>query len=70
MGCGLLLWRQKTLAEACKEAGVDVEAVQQDLQQLPSTSYLPVHAYAEWSIDFLANYIYNIHHSYVRKKCC
>lgn len=58
---------KKTVKEACEEKGMDVTKVEQELQlaeRMPSSRPLP---YLDWSIDFLADYIVNTHHSYVRK---
>ncbi|MBA2250661.1 MAG: iron-sulfur cluster repair di-iron protein [Chitinophagaceae bacterium] len=58
---------KKTVKEACKEKGLEVTMVEQDLQQsakIPAFRPLP---YSDWSLDFLADYIVNTHHSYVRK---
>jgi regulator of cell morphogenesis and NO signaling len=58
---------KKTVKEACAEKGLDVTRVEQELQQadvLPSSRPLP---YGDWSLDFLADYIVNTHHSYVNK---
>ncbi len=58
---------KKTVKEACAEKGLDVTRIEQELQQAdknPSTRPLP---YNEWSLDFLADYIVNTHHSYIRK---
>ncbi len=58
---------KKTVKEACKEKGLDVTKIEQELQQAdknPATRPLP---YGDWSLDFLADYIVNTHHSYVRK---
>jgi regulator of cell morphogenesis and NO signaling len=58
---------KKTVKEACAEKGLDVTKVEQELQQadrLPASRPLP---YNEWNLDFLADYIVNTHHSYVRK---
>lgn len=58
---------KKTVKEACAEKGLDVTKVEQELQQadkLPSSRPIP---YGEWSPGFLADYIENTHHSYVRK---
>jgi regulator of cell morphogenesis and NO signaling len=58
---------KKTVKEACAEKGLDVTKVEQELQQadkLPASRPIP---YGEWSLDFLADYIVNTHHSYVRK---
>ncbi|MDE3185643.1 MAG: iron-sulfur cluster repair di-iron protein [Bacteroidota bacterium] len=59
---------KKTVKEACAEKGLDVTKVEQELQNADKTSStarpLP---YNDWSLDFLADYIVNTHHSYVRK---
>jgi regulator of cell morphogenesis and NO signaling len=59
---------KKTVKEACAEKGVDYTKVQQELQASDKTSVsarpLP---YNDWSLDFLADYIVNTHHSYVKK---
>lgn len=61
---------KKTVKEACAEKGIDVTRVEQELQQadkiVSTTSARPL-PYNEWSLDFLADYISNTHHSYVRK---
>ncbi|MCL6524523.1 MAG: iron-sulfur cluster repair di-iron protein [Thermoflavifilum sp.] len=54
-----------SLDEACKAAGVDVEEVKRALAE---AEHLPVdrlHRFDEWELDFLADYIVNIHHRYV-----
>lgn len=58
---------KKTVKQACAEKGLDVTKIEQELQQAdkqPITRPLP---YDDWSLDFLADYIVNTHHSYVRK---
>lgn len=58
---------KKTVKEACAEKGLDVTKVEQELQQadkMPSSRPIP---YGDWTLDFLADYIINTHHSYVRK---
>ncbi len=58
---------KKTLREACSEKGLDVTRIEKELEQadtLPLTRALP---YRDWSLDFLAEYIVQIHHSYVRE---
>jgi len=59
---------KKTVKEACAEKGIDVTKVEQELQTantIPSSGRaLP---YNDWSLDFLADYIVNTHHSYVKK---
>jgi regulator of cell morphogenesis and NO signaling len=58
---------KKTVKQACAEKGLDVTKIEQELQQVdkaPITGSVP---YDEWPIDFLADYIVNTHHRYVRK---
>ncbi|EMR02384.1 iron-sulfur cluster repair di-iron protein [Cesiribacter andamanensis] len=59
---------KKTVKEACAEKGLDVTLVEQELQQAdrlqPAARPLP---YNEWDPAFLADYIVNTHHSYVRQ---
>ena len=59
---------QKTLKEACKEKGLDVTKVEQELQQTDKKS-TPAAAlpYNEWDPGFLSDYIVNTHHRYLRK---
>ncbi|MBZ5857417.1 iron-sulfur cluster repair di-iron protein [Flavihumibacter profundi] len=58
---------KKTVKEACAEKGLDTTKIEQELQQadkMPASRPLP---YGDWSLDFLADYIVNTHHAYVRK---
>lgn len=59
---------KKTVKEACAEKGIDVNLVENDLKNSDSSAIssrpLP---YNDWSLDFLADYIVNTHHSYVKK---
>lgn len=61
---------KKTVKEACAEKGLDVAAVEHELQQAEKqTSALPLPRplpYNDWRLDFLADYIVNTHHSYVK----
>lgn len=59
---------KKTVKEACAEKGIDVTKVEQELQHADkiTTAARPL-PYNEWSLDFLADYIVNTHHSYVKK---
>ena len=56
----------KTLGKACSSKKVDVEAVITELEALKNTGETE-HNYNDWSLDFLADYIENNHHSFVRK---
>ena len=58
---------KKTVKEACSEKGLDVTKVEQELQaadKVPQSRPLP---FNEWPSGFLADYIVNTHHSYIRK---
>lgn len=58
---------KKTLKEACIKKGLDITIIENELQQMeqaPSHRPLP---FGDWNLDFLADYIVNTHHSYVRK---
>ncbi|HUH47496.1 MAG TPA: DUF542 domain-containing protein [Arenibacter sp.] len=58
---------KKTVKEACAEKGLDVTLLEQELQQVdksPSSRSIP---YDEWDLGFLADFIVNTHHRYIRK---
>lgn len=58
---------KKTVKEAAKEKGLDVTKIEQELQQADKNYVTRPLPYGDWSLDFLADYIVNTHHSYVRK---
>ena len=62
---------KKTVKQACAEKGIDVTKVEQELQAADKTAPGATSAqplpYNDWSLDFLADYIVNTHHSYVKK---
>jgi regulator of cell morphogenesis and NO signaling len=58
---------KKTVKEACAEKGLDVTKVEQELQQADKIIASRPLPYTDWTLDFLADYIVNTHHSYVRK---
>ena len=58
---------KKTIREACEEKGIDATLVEQELQQPEKNLTAAYTNYNEWNIDFLADYITNTHHQYVRK---
>jgi regulator of cell morphogenesis and NO signaling len=58
---------KRSLKEACTKKGLDVTLIENELQQM---DHAPTHRplpFGDWSLDFLADYIVNTHHSYVRK---
>ncbi len=59
---------KKTVKEACAEKGLDVTKVEKELQHADkSVSDMRPLPYNDWSMSFLADYIVNTHHSYVKK---
>lgn len=58
---------KKTLAQVCREKNIDVTKVETELQQLGTGNKASNISYNDWNIDFLADYIINTHHTYVRK---
>lgn len=58
----------RTLEEACETSGVDITAVEGALATANGTDGSAARMQPDrWELDFLANYIENIHHSYVRE---
>ncbi|MBN8851891.1 MAG: iron-sulfur cluster repair di-iron protein [Sphingobacteriales bacterium 50-39] len=58
---------KKTVQEACAEKGLDVTRVEQELALAGKERDTRPIPYNDWSLGFLADYIVNTHHSYVRK---
>ena len=58
---------KKTIAEVCAEKNIDATKIETELRQVSSESKASNISYSDWNIDFLADYIVNSHHSYVRK---
>ena len=59
---------KRALELVCKEKGVDPEMLQKELDQATRKVYLPNDLnYNDWSIEFLTDYIINIHHVYLKK---
>ncbi|HEX5554183.1 MAG TPA: iron-sulfur cluster repair di-iron protein [Chitinophagaceae bacterium] len=56
---------QKSLTEACAEAGVSEQQVQAELENLGKAPLKPQMDFNHWDLDFLADYIVNIHHKYL-----
>jgi regulator of cell morphogenesis and NO signaling len=58
---------KKTLLQACTEKGVDVGGLVEKLSYLANSPAIPSQDFNEWDLDFLADYISNTHHKYVKK---
>lgn len=57
----------KPLIEACERKGVNIDELMEELDAL-STENNSDQNYNEWALDFLADYIINQHHGFVRSK--
>lgn len=57
----------KTVREACEGKGLNVAEVEKELQQSSKDYSSRPMPYNEWEEGFLADYIINTHHSYVKK---
>lgn len=57
---------KKTVKEACAEKGIDVTLVETELLQASRTVAGRALPYNEWSLDFLADYIVQTHHAFVK----
>ena len=55
------------LATACLQAGVDLAAITRELEALQKEPAEQDHNYAAWDVSFLADYIVNIHHAYLKE---
>lgn len=59
---------KKTVRQVCQEKGIDAQLVEKALQEpMVGNSSSTALNYDEWDLDFLADFIVNTHHSYVRK---
>lgn len=58
---------KKTVREACAEKGLDATRIEQELRDAEKQQNSRQVAYNDWGLDFLADYIINTHHSYVRE---
>lgn len=57
----------KSLDQACKEKNTDTESVLNQLAELEKTPIGAGYNFNDWEPSFLADYIVNIHHSFVKK---
>ena len=56
------------LGDACNTANIDYKTLVADLETATRTIHLPHGvAFNEWKLDFLIDYIVNIHHAYLRR---
>ncbi len=55
----------KTLEKACKEKGINVSDVESAMNEIGKTNSGNELDFNHWELDFLADYIINVHHKYV-----
>src|SRR5690606_34135236 len=59
---------KKTLKEAVAEAGLTEAQVKEELERSEAASGGSVtHDFDSWDLGFLADYVYNVHHKYIRE---
>ena len=59
---------KRTLAEVCRQKGIDLAALEQALSEPKSGGETPALPFNEWDLPFLIDYIVNVHHRYVLDK--
>jgi regulator of cell morphogenesis and NO signaling len=55
------------LAAACKAKGIDLAAITRELDAVKSEPVERSQNYASWELPFLADYIINAHHTYLKE---
>lgn len=58
---------KKKLSEVCVEKGLDQPQIEKELSQVSTHQSTRSHAYNKWEADFLADYIINTHHTFVKE---
>jgi regulator of cell morphogenesis and NO signaling len=58
---------KKSVARACQEKGINATQVEQELNALTDTPAARAQNFAAWDLSFLADFIENTHHTYVRE---
>jgi len=56
-----------SLAEICREKGLDPATLLQEIAELKNTPIDRSHNYSAWALPFLADYIINTHHVYLNE---
>jgi regulator of cell morphogenesis and NO signaling len=59
---------QRSLEDACSEKQLDEQKILSELKAFESTRTGTEHIYDQWELDFLADYIQNTHHRYVKSE--
>lgn len=58
---------KQSVEEACARKGVDPTQVETELREIESKGITNAQNFNAWELDFLADYIINNHHSYVKE---
>ncbi|MBI4930362.1 MAG: iron-sulfur cluster repair di-iron protein [Bacteroidetes bacterium] len=56
---------KKSIANVCKEKGINQEQLEKELHIAETATELPSQNFSAWELDFLSEYIVNTHHKYV-----
>lgn len=59
---------KKTLSKVCRDKNINETAVREDLANIGISQAGAAAKADEWSLTFLADYIVNVHHEYVRRQ--
>lgn len=57
---------KKSIASVCRQKNISAEQLQLEILALQNTSATPKHNFSDWQAGFLADYIVNVHHTYVK----
>lgn len=58
---------KKTLEQVCREKNIEMAAIQADLAEAEKGRGQVPERVSDWDLGFLADYIVNIHHGYIRR---
>lgn len=58
---------KKTLEEVCEKNGLDIQQVKEELSSVGQQGSSLSLSFDKWELDFLADYIVNTHHNYVKE---
>lgn len=60
-----MLWWKKSIAKVCNEKNISPVILENEILALQNQPKDPEHNFNEWTLSFLADYILNVHHTYV-----